>query len=138
MDGMLLKRGGDPSKLKSITENYTATENQTNFSIAYKTFDYTNDTVQVQSGRTILAPNLDYTVVSGGIVLSEGVPAGRTITIRILKTVNTAEDETMSGVYITPKSIPLDRLVEIPECDVTSDIPMHLSVTASGGLRITY
>lgn len=136
MDGMLLKRGGDPSKLKTIDEHYTATEGQTVFPIAYKTFDYLKDTVFVTSGRTTLSKDLDYTLESQKVVLVEGVPAGRTITIRILKNVNTdAEDKTMSGVYIEPESIPLDRLAGNV---VTCDSPMHMSVNASGGLRITY
>lgn len=145
---------GFTDKLKMIEETHVATtDGQTAFAFDYATFDHTGDNVIIQSGRTILAPVLDYTVVSGGVVLTEGVPQGRTITVRILKNVNTdAEDTQMSGVYIKEGSIPLDRLAkevatleyverqiaDIPEPDVTSDVPMHMSVTASGGLRITY
>jgi hypothetical protein len=136
MDGMLLKRGGDPSKLKTIDEHYTATEGQTVFTIAYKTFDYLKDRVDVISGRTVLSPDLDYTLTGNKVVFVEGVPAGRTVTIRIMKNVNTdAEDKTMSGAYIADKSIPLSKLAEGV---VTCDIPMHMSVNAKGGLRITY
>lgn len=113
MDGMLLKRGGDPSKLKTIDEHYVATENQTVFPIEYVTFDYKRDRVDVISGRTALSPELDYTVESKKVVLVEGVPAGRTVTIRIMKNVNTdAEDKTMSGAYIEDASIPLSKLAE--------------------------
>lgn len=140
MEGMILKRGsGDSGKLKTIDEHYVATSGQTVFPIAYETFDYQKDTVFVTSGRTTLSQGLDYTVESQKVVLTEGVPEGRTVTIRIQKNANTnVPDETFSGAYIEKGSIPLDRLEEIPECDVTSDVPMHLSVTASGGLRITY
>jgi hypothetical protein len=114
MDGMILKRGsGGFGNLKTIDEHYVATEGQTVFPIAYETFDYKKDTVFVTSGRTSLSEGLDYTVESQKVVLNEGVPEGRTITIRIMKNVNTdVEDKTMSGVYIEEGSMPLDRLAE--------------------------
>lgn len=136
MDGMILKRGSGSGNLKTINENYVATEGQTVFHIAYSTFDYKKDTVFVYSGRTALSPDLDYMVTATGITLVEGVPEGRTITIRILKNVNTdAKDRTMSGAYIEDGSIPLSKLAEGV---VTCDIPMHMSVNAKGGLTITY
>ena len=126
MDGMILKRGGDPSKLKTITETYVATEGQTNFPIEYSTFDYKKDTVFVISGRTILTPDLDYTLVGDKVVLVEGVPKDRTVTIRILKNVNTdAVDKTMSGAYIEDGSIPLSKLAE--PVDVSGQIDTHNS-----------
>jgi hypothetical protein len=124
MDGMILKRGSDSGKLKTINENYVATEGQTVFPIAYSTFDYKKDTVFVTSGRTTLSEGLDYTVVGDKITLVEGVPEGRTVTIRIMKNVNTdAEDKTMSGAYIEDGSIPLSKLAE--PIDVSGDIEAH-------------
>lgn len=142
MDGMILKRGGDPSKLKTINENYVATEGQTQFPIEYSTFDYKKDTVFVISGRTILTPDLDYTLVGNKVVLVEGVPKDRTVTIRILKNVNTdAVDKTMSGAYIEKASIPLDRLAEeIPQPTAESlgavkeeDLPQTIQSLLTGG-----
>jgi hypothetical protein len=125
MDGMILKRGsGGSGNLKTIDENYVATSGQTVFPIAYETFDYKKDTVFVASGRTTLSEGLDYTVTATGITLIEGVPKDRTVTIRIMKNVNTdAKDSTMSGVYIEKGSMPLNRLAE--PIDVSADIEAH-------------
>ena len=124
MDGMILKRGsGGSGELKTIDEQYVATSGQTVFPIAYETFDYKKDTVFVTSGRTTLTQGLDYAVTVNSIKLLEGVPKGRTVTIRIMKNVNTdAKDETMSGVYIEKGTLPLDRLAE--QIDLSGMLPL--------------
>lgn len=132
----MLKVAENIGPLHEEIEHYVATEGQTVFPIAYSLFDYRKDVVFVNSGITSLSMGLDFTLESQKVVLKEGVPEGRTITIRILKNVNTeVEEKTMSGVYISPGSIPLDRLAENV---VTCDIPMHMSVNEDGGVQIKY
>lgn len=115
------------------------TDGQTEFSIDLSTFDYLTDSVWVVSGRTMLSAILDYTVLEHSVVLNEGVPLGRTIDIYVYKNVeNLDEEKTISGLQIAVGSIPLDRLSEMPEVTVTSDVPLHLSINESGGLTITY
>lgn len=61
------------------------TENQTTFDIDLAGFDASADIVLVQSGRTMLFPNSDFTVVGSQVVLNEGVPIDRTIGIYVFK-----------------------------------------------------
>lgn len=80
-------------------ESKVATAGQTIFSIDSTTVDTSRDIVEVYSGRTRLSPNGDYTVSNNSITLTEGVPAGRTVDIRILQNAKIfAED------YIVPIS----------------------------------
>lgn len=103
------------NNINTIDENYVATEGQTEFPIAYETFDYTKDAVFVTSGRTSLSEGLDYTLVASKVILTEGLPEGRTITIRILKNVRTeAVEPVTSGAYLEDGSVPLDKLGELP------------------------
>ena len=60
-------------------------ENQTTFDIDLAGFDASADIVLVQSGRTMLFPNSDFTVVGSQVVLNEGVPIDRTIGIYVFK-----------------------------------------------------
>lgn len=132
--------GGGNSEVH-VEKKVATIDGQTTFAIDLTTFDKDKDFVFVQSGITTLLVGEDFNVVDNSVVLTEGVPVGRTIGVYILKNVPMTDTEEMiSGVYIEPGTIPLDRLEEIPtsECSVTSDIPLHLSVNADGGLRITY
>lgn len=63
------------------------TDGQTEFVIDLDTFDATTDTVLVLSGRTYLHQNSDYTIIGNKIVLTEGVPAGRTVAIIVMRIV---------------------------------------------------
>lgn len=88
-----------------------ATEDgQTVFNINLSTFDAVTDTVLVQSGITLLSPNRDYSVVDGTVVLTNGVPAGRTLDIWVFKNVPMGDDGSVSGKVIAPGTLPLDRL----------------------------
>lgn len=88
------------------------TEGQTVFTIDLSTFDATTDTVFVQSGRTMLAPEQDFNIVDNTVVLVEGVPAGRTITIYVFKNVPMGEDGSVSGAVIADGTIPASALAE--------------------------
>lgn len=102
-------------KLMVYPLSVTATEdNQTTFPIDLSTFDVDTDTVLVQSGRTMLFPNQDFTVNGSTVVLNEGVPSGRTIGIYVFKNVPLGEDGSVSGQVIAAGSLPLDRLEEMP------------------------
>ena len=97
-----------PLDLVAATE-----ENQTVFPINLETFDPETDSVMVKSGITVLHQNADYTVEGKTIVLTEGVPVGRTIGIDVIKNVITTEEEnvpTVSGSVITDGSIDLSKL----------------------------
>lgn len=62
-------------------------EGQTQFTVNYDTFDAENDTLLVQSGITMLYPNVDFTVSGNTVTLTEGVPLGRTIGMYMMKIV---------------------------------------------------
>ena len=62
-------------------------EGQTQFTVNYDTFDAENDTLLVQSGITMLYPNIDFTVSGNTVTLTEGVPLGRTIGMYMMKIV---------------------------------------------------
>ena len=63
------------------------TDGQTNFVISSDAFNATTDTILVWSGRTYIHQNSDYTINNNTIILNEGVPAGTTIAIVILRVV---------------------------------------------------
>ena len=122
-------------------------DDQTEFEILATTYDETTDAMLVFAGQLMLHKDLDFTIVDRKIVLEEGVHSGCTITTYIFKQVEQdSVERTISGSMIAKGSIPLDRLAEIPQVEipdlpdvtVTSDIPIHLSINESGGLRITY
>lgn len=136
-------------------------EGQTQFEIPMSTFDTTTDCIIVISGRTWLSGVDDYDLSGKTITLTEGLPLGRTLDIVVFKSVIQADGEVgFSGVNILPNTIPLDRMSEtvvtvtqmeefatfvgeqmdnvVESLTVTSDIPIHLSINESGGLRITY
>ena len=137
LDRLAASVGG---QMKMYTEKKTATsDGQKVFEIDLETFVETADTVLVQAGMLMLLPDEDFTVSGRTITLTEGVHKGCTVGVYIFKQIeHTDVNYFISGVMIEPNSMPLDRLAEMPEVSVTSDVPMHLSVTASGGLRITY
>lgn len=120
----------------------TATEGQTEFMIDLSSFGLTydpqTDTVLVQKGNLLLNPNGDYLIIGQFVVLTEAVKAGTTVGIWVWKNVPIGEEGSVSGTVIAPGTIPLNRLEKIPESNVTSDIPLHLSINENGGLRITY
>ena len=89
-------------------------DNQTVFNITLDTFDINTDTVFVQSGRTMLFPEQDFSIVGNTVVLKEGVPFGRTIGIYVFKNVPLGDDGNVSGTVIAPNTLPLDRLEETP------------------------
>lgn len=91
----------------------TATEDgQTVFPIGLGSFDIDTDTVLVDSGRTKLSHVSDYVVnADKTITLTEGVPAGRTIDITIMKHIPMGEEGEVNGVIMAKQSIPLDRLI---------------------------
>lgn len=112
-------------KLMVYPLSVTATEdNQTTFPIDLSTFDVDTDTVLVQSGRTMLFPNQDFTVNGSTVVLNEGVPSGRTIGIYVFKNVPLGEDGSVSGKVINPNSLPLDRLAEMPSAEQVGALPI--------------
>lgn len=132
-------------KLQTYTEQVVSTsEGQTEFLIGLSTFDKLTDSVFVQSGITILFPETDYTVTDTSVVLTEGVPLGRTIGIYIFKNVPIGEDGSVSGTVITKNSMPVDRLnLTNPETGeitniVTSNVPMRVEVLDDGGVQFIY
>lgn len=66
-------------RLVTYTFPTTATEEgQTVFPIGLESFNSFTDTVMVQDGRTMLFPNIDFTVVDNAVVLTEGWDIGDT------------------------------------------------------------
>jgi hypothetical protein len=73
-------------KLVTHTFPITATEEgQTVFPIELESFNSSTDTVMVQDGRTMLFPNVDFTVVDNTVVLTEGWSVGDTGGIYVFK-----------------------------------------------------
>lgn len=105
---------GSNSQTKIFPLQVVASEdNQTVFPIGLDTFDAETDFAFVQSGVTNLFYGADFTIENKNIILKEGVPAGRTVGIYVLKNVESTDIETyIQGTQITPGSIPLDRLAE--------------------------
>lgn len=88
-------------------------DGQTEFQIPMTTFDYSKDTVMVFSGRVKLSAIDDQVLVGTTVILTEGVPLGRTIDILVFKSVVTPDEEVaLSGVNIAKGTIPLDRMME--------------------------
>lgn len=107
---LLVTETGIP-KLMVYPLPVTATEdNQTVFPIGLDTFDSGTDTVLVQSGRTMLFPQLDYTISEGNVVLTEGVPIDRVIGIYVMKNVPLGEDGSVSGKVIANDTVSLKAL----------------------------
>ena len=107
---LLVTETGIP-KLMVYPLPVTATEdNQTVFPIGLDTFDSGTDTVLVQSGRTMLFPQLDYTISEGNVVLTEGVPVDRVIGIYVMKNVPLGEDGSVSGKVIANDTVSLKAL----------------------------
>jgi hypothetical protein len=69
-------------------------DNQTIFPIGLDTFDAEKDFAFVQSGITNLFYGADFTIENKNIILNEGVPAGRTLGIYVLKNVENTDIET--------------------------------------------
>lgn len=148
IDGLQIAVGSIPldrlngsvgGKLVMYSANVTATEGQTEFDIPIVSFDETEDALMVYEGYLRLHKDLDYTLQNGKVVLNEGVNEGVILSMEVFKQVEQAESEKLiSGLMIEPATIPLDRLAEEIKVDVTADVPIHLSVTEKGGLRITY
>ena len=105
---------GVPKLMVYPLSQISTSDGQTVFNIALNTFDATTDTVLVQSGRTMLFPNEDFTVSGKTVVLNEGVPKDVTIGIYVFKNVPLGEDGSVSGVVISQNSLPLDRLAQMP------------------------
>lgn len=102
------------------------TEGQTVFEIPLDTFDANTDTVFVQSGRTMISPNEDFSVVDNSVVLTEGVPVERVITIYVFKNVPIGEDGSVSGSVIMPGSLTLDRLSAMPTAEQVGAVPSEV------------
>lgn len=134
----LITQTGIPKLTIDVLPVVATTDNQTVFEIVHDTFDILTDTVAVQSGMLKLSPNRDYTIEGNTVVLTNGVPAGRTLDIWIFKNVPMGDDGSVSGKVIADGTLPLSALEKMPEVTVTSDIPLHLSINENGGLRITY
>lgn len=84
---------------------------QTEFEIPMETFDAANDVLFVYNGITNAFPEVDYTVSGRVITLAEGVPAGTTIGIRVLKNVQTTnEEDPISGALLEDGSVTFDKL----------------------------
>lgn len=111
------------------------TEGQTVFEIPLDTFDANTDTVFVQSGRTMISPNEDFSVVDNSVVLTEGVPVERVITIYVFKNVPIGEDGSVSGSVIMPGSLTLDRLSALPTAEQVGAVP---SAMIEGGLHRSF
>ncbi|MBQ6833579.1 MAG: hypothetical protein IJO55_04090 [Lachnospiraceae bacterium] len=95
-----------------------ATEDgQTEFEITLETFDAATDTVLIQSGRAMLFPNADFSVVDNKVVLREGVPKDVTIGIYVFKNVPLGEDGSVSGKVIGVGTMPLNRLENMPTAE---------------------
>ena len=127
-------------KMVYMIDTLVATEDeQREFAVPFDTFDDAIDVLKVYQGQLVLHKNSDFVVSGMKVVLTEGVVIGTTITMEVFKQIETNEtEEYMSGRSIRKGSLPLDRLAEEIKVDVTADVPMHLSINASGGLRITY
>ena len=108
----LVTETGIPKLMVYPLSVVASTENQTTFEIALDSFDANTDTVLVQSGRTMLFPNQDFTVNGKNVVLNEGVPSGRTIGIYVFKNVPIGDEGSVSGTVISAGSIPWDRMEE--------------------------
>lgn len=124
-------------QMKLYTEMKVATEdNQTVFTIDLDTFVDTSDTILVQSGTLMLFPNEDFSVSGKTVTLMEGVHAGCTVGIYIFKQIeHTDINYYISGLMIEPQSMPVSKLSENV---VTSDVPMHMSINADGGVTLTF
>jgi hypothetical protein len=98
----------------------TATiEGQTEFAINFDAFDASTDKVLVQSGITMLYQDADYTVSGKTVILSEGVPLGRTIGMYVFKDVVVPYSEySVAGSTIVDGSITKDKL----SADVQSEL----------------
>lgn len=95
------------------------TEGQTEFAINFDAFDATTDKVLVQSGITMLYQDADYTVSGKTVILSEGVPLGRTIGMYVFKDVVVPYSEySVAGSTIVDGSITKDKL----SADVQSEL----------------
>ena len=106
----LITETGIPKFMCYTLSEEATEEGQTEFPINLETFDILTDTVRVYSGVTRLSPNRDFSVTENSVVLTRGVPLGRTIDIEVLKNVPLGEDGSVSGKVIAPNSIPADRL----------------------------
>ena len=95
------------------------TDKQTDFEIQLETFDANKDSILLQSGRTLLFPEADFTIEGKTIKLKEGVDVGRTIGIYIFKSMPYADDETyFNGALLENGSISMDKLGE----DITAEL----------------
>lgn len=98
------------TKVAGYVEEQIATAGQTQFIIGLETFDNTTDELWVYSGITTLSPVSDYTVAGRIITLKEGVPEGRSITIRVLQNVLTDGTQLVSGALIVDGTITDSKL----------------------------
>ena len=112
------------------------TEGQKEFTISLDTFDNETDTVLVQSGRTMLFPNQDFTISDDKVVLDEGVPKDRVIGIYVFKNVPMGKDGAVSGKSIAKNSLPLDRTEFAEEFNQLVEAVQDLQQGGGGGTII--
>lgn len=105
---------GIPKLNVNAFELVAEADGQRLFNINMDTFDAVTDTVLVLDGRGLLLPNSDYTVSGRTITVSEGWNAGDIGGYIVLKNVPMGSDGSVSGAVITPNTLPLDRLAEMP------------------------
>lgn len=108
---------GIPKLNVNAFELVAEADGQRLFNINMDTFDAVTDTVLVLDGRGLLLPNSDYTVSGRTITVSEGWNAGDVGGYIVLKNVPMGSDGSVSGAVITPKTLPLDRLAEMPSAN---------------------
>lgn len=103
---------GSNSQTKIFPLQVVASEdNQTIFPIGLDTFDAETDFAFVQSGVTNLFYGADFTIENKNIILKEGVPAGRTLGIYVLKNVEQIDEEDyVSGTNLAPGSVTPDKI----------------------------
>lgn len=95
------------------------TDGQTEFPIELETFDAANDCIMVQSGRTLLFPDTDFTISGNNIVLKAGVKTGKTIGIYIWKNLKQVDEETfINDSQLADGAVSMEKLGE----DVTAEL----------------
>ena len=123
----LITEVGVPKLVVYTFVSFAETEGQTVFPINLESFDVNTDTVFVQSGRTMLSPNLDFTIVDNSIVLKEGVPQGRNVDVYVFKNIPVGEEGGVTGLVLMKNSVPLDRLTEMPTAEQIGALPTKVA-----------
>ena len=106
----LITETGIPKLVVEVQPIVAEIEGQTEFEIDLSTYDERTDTLMFYSGVTKLSPNKDYTLEGNKVILTRGLPLGRTGDIYIFKNVPMGEDGSVSGKVIAPNTLPADRL----------------------------